>query len=194
MKILSTIRGVFDFIRMWLLLRALDEQEERQVAEEKLASAYYSLNRFLYVDKHGFAVAMSNLHLFPFLFPLWLRFWWYKGSPKERGGNTPKQRRLRRIYTFLNEAEDYITIPSVANSNETEDELKGRIRLCSAKSKEDGKFFISYFGGLNGLLKTYPAAWALVPVLWAPQWLPWLLSHTVPFICAHASMLNWCHV
>ena len=175
---------MFDFIKMWLLLRALDEQENRMVAETpEYASEAYRENKQPYVNKHDFIVATSNLNLFIFLLPECLRWKIFKKSPIKRGGGVIDNRKLRPMYRLMEEASSYITTPS-KKSNTDDDELKSKIRICVEKNSKT-KFITSYIGGLNTLLTTNKAAWGFLVVTLLPQWLPWITN----IICEHLNIL-----
>lgn len=182
------LERMWDFIQMWLLLRALYEQEDRQTEQEYLSSIGYQLNRRLFIDQYDFTVAMSNLNLIVFLLPLFIRRAFYEEDPITRGGTTENKRRLRYIYHLLDEAKDYLGTPNPESNPEADkDEIKGRIRLLTKEDKK-ATFITSYIGGLNALLTTNPTAWSFLAIALAPQWLPWLGS----LICKYIPMLKFC--
>jgi hypothetical protein len=182
------IQRMTDFVRMWLILRALYEQEERQVEREPLAAEMYRMNKRPYVNSHDFAVAISNLSLIPFWLPLSARRRIFKRDIRERGGTKPNQKKLHGIYSLLEEAEDYLENPK-ANKNieATEDQLAGEIRVSSKKSR--ATFITSYWGGLNRLLTTNKMSWSFLGLVLAPQWIPLLIG----MLCKYTPLLGVCH-
>lgn len=163
---------------MWLLLRALDEQEDRETESTHSAGAnvqnYYEEGLRLFIVQHNFAVAMSNISLSLFVLPLRVRRLLTDKSPIDRGGTKANIRRLRKVCSLLEEASPYVASPLEKPGESYEDKVERSkwIRL-SSNGTGRGVFFASYTGGFTILVATYTAAWSL----FALAFVPWAVSH-----------------
>ncbi len=153
-------RGIiWRMFKVWLLIRALDfqQQHETDSEEAEMASALLGIGKRKYVETANFAGACTKLNLYFFLLPKWVRNLIRKQPPIVYAGTTPIRSGLSNIYFLIDDAEDKDFI-SYAHKEENDNEKDKTLVRVTPK----GRRFMTYPGYIEELLSRYPRAWAFV--------------------------------
>ena len=158
---------MFDFIRMWLVLRVLQYQEDVLATQGATEGGKPIPSDLImggvFADRKPFVAHVSTMNLWKAVLPKRLRASMFPLTVLDE--QRVKRDKVRKLYSLIRLADQYGYIES-CRDNPVED-----MRLSPS-----GDNFITYWGGLNALIKTYPHAWGLLVITLLPYWAPKLIN------------------
>jgi len=164
---------------MWLVLRVLQHQEEYIIQSNQTYTKMFKDGKRLFANPSEFISECSNLQIGLAFLPRYFRT---PLRPKKVGEII-----LEPIGSKIRDLDSIIRDASNLGYIETAKQL-GKKPMNPNKGREDairispkGDDFVTYFGGLETLVKKYPQAWAFLILTLSPSWLPWIVKHIVPF-------------
>ncbi len=154
------------------MLKMLQEQEEHFIDEsERSPEKIGKLGTRASLGLNKFAAYYSKKTIFIAFLPSFVICWF---RPKKVATYTdtknPNIKKLRSIHSLIKFSEKlgYIEYGKKLNKDSELKEVKGKIRISP-----DGDDFVTYFGGLEALIKKYPSIWTIV----ALSLIPWLITN-----------------
>ncbi|MBU6370602.1 MAG: hypothetical protein KGH93_00460 [Patescibacteria group bacterium] len=163
---------MFRFIKMWLLLRILAYQEECIFSEQKDSAQEYQNGSVLYANQKGFITDATTYNLFRAILPERFRV---SLKPKKQGEKTRvNESRIRELDSLIELAKTKGFIDSPKEGMQPKSivtKKPQKINRPAIRLSPLGDQFITYWGGLEIFIKTFPGVWGIVGI----SLVPWLI-------------------
>jgi len=157
---------------MWLILRVLSFQEEYIILNEESSINDYKNGLTPFCDKRSFVVDCTGLNLFKSILP---SFFKKSIRPRREDEENIKvnKKKIREFDSLIELAKikGFIEVPkenmvSIGVVSKLPKKISPSIRLSPL-----GNHFITYFGGLEALIKEFPKLWSLIGF----SLIPWII-------------------
>lgn len=152
---------------MWLMLRLLKDSEEHFYAQDNRAPEKLGSGVRATVGTPGFVAYCSKCFLLLGMIPFWAMKWFRPKDIKEYSKIPGDLGKTRSLLSLIDSAkkDGYVEPPKKGSK---QDNGIDRIRISP-----NGDDFITYFGGIEALLRKHPSVYSIVGL----SLLPWIISN-----------------